>query len=358
MKKNRAILIVVLILIVIAVVVIITKSGKSTFSKKDVDFAVEDTASVTKIFLADKKNRSVLLERMPDSEWKLNKKYKVRPSGVKLILETLKQLTPKMPVPLSAHNNIVAQLAAASVKVEVYQRVYRINLFDKIKLFPHEKLTKTFYVGSATADNMGTFMLLEGSDYPFVVHIPGLRGFVGPRFSVFEKDWRDHTVFRTKLADIKSVIMEIPKDPENSFRVDVEGDDYKLIKLTDGSVVNGYDTLKLLNFMTAFADLRFESLMDEYIEPKKKDSIIHSTPQNILTLIDKNNDTTRAITFAKPNEKMTMDFEGNMYVSDVDRLYALVNDNRDFVMLQYFVFDKVIRPLSYFEIDKKSDGNQ
>jgi hypothetical protein len=352
MKKNRTILIVVIILIVIAIVVIVSKSGKSTFSKKDVDFAVADTASVTKIFMADKKNRSVLLERMPGGSWRLNEKYKVRPSGVKMILGTLKKLTPKMPVPISAHNNIIAQLAAASVKVEVYQRVYRINLFDKLKLFPHEKLTKTFYVGSATADNMGTFMLLEGSDYPFVVHIPGLRGFVGPRFSVFEKDWRDHTVFHTKLADIKSVIMEIPREPENSFRVDVEGDNFKLTKLIDNSVVNGYDTLKLLNFMTAFADLRFESLMDEYVEPEKKDSIIHSVPQNILTVIDKNNDTTRAITFARPNENMAMDFEGNMYINDVDRLYALVNDNRDFVMLQYFVFDRVIRPLSYFEINK------
>ncbi len=352
MKKNRNIIIIVLILIVIAGVVIMSKSRKGTFSKKDMDFAVKDTASVTKIFMADKKNRTVLLERMPDGEWRLNKKYKVRPSGIKMILETMNKLVPKAPVPLSAHNNIVAQLAAASVKVEIYQKVYRINLFDKIKLFPHEKLTKTYYVGSATADNMGTFMLLEGSDYPFIVHLPGLRGFVGPRYSVFEKDWRDHTVFRTKLSDIKSVIMEIPRDPENSFRVDAIGDDFRLTKLADSSVVDGYDTLKLLNFMTAFADLRFESLMDEYVEQKKKDSIIHSLPQNIITLIDIKGDTNRIFTFARPNENQAMDFEGNMYVSDVDRLYALVNDKRDFVMLQYFVFDRVIRPLSDFEIKK------
>ncbi len=61
-------------------------------------------------------------------------------------------------------------------------------------------------------------------------------------------------------------------------------------------------------------------------------------------------DTSQAITFARPNEKQAMDTQGNMYVSDVDRLYALVNDKRDFVMLQFFVFDRVIRPLSYFEI--------
>jgi len=353
MNKNRNIIIIVLILIVIAGVVIISKSRKGTFSKKDMDFAVEDTASVTKIFMADKKNRTLLLERQPNGKWKLNKKYKARPSGINMILETMNKLVPKAPVPKSAHNNIVAQLAAASVKVEVYQTVYRINLFDKIKLFPHEKLTKIYYVGSATADNMGTFMLMEGSDYPFIVHLLGFRGFVGPRYSIFEKDWRDHTVFRTKLADIKSVIMEIPKDPQNSFRVDAAGDDFKLERLSDGSEVNGYDTLKLLNFMTAFADLRYESLMDEYVEPQKKDSIIHSLPQNIITLIDTKGDTTQVVTFARPNDNQAMDTKGNVYVADVDRLYALVNDKKDFVMLQYFVFDKVIRPLSYFKIDNK-----
>jgi hypothetical protein len=40
---------------------------------------------------------------------------------------------------------------------------------------------------------------------------------------------------------------------------------------------------------------------------------------------------------------------------DVDRLYGLTHNNKDFVLLQYFVFDKVLRPLSYFEEDSSDD---
>ena len=57
----------------------------------------------------------------------------------------------------------------------------------------------------------------------------------------------------------------------------------------------------------------------------------------------------RAKTFYKSNSEGAFDPEGNVYPYDIDRLYGLVNEDRDFVILQYYVFDKVLRPLSYFE---------
>ena len=110
----------------------------------------------------------------------------------------------------------------------------------------------------------------------------------------------------------------------------------------------GYDTLKMLNFLTAFSDLRYESLMDGLTDPQRQDSIIHSTPMNIITVVDKDGKSTSIKTFFKPNDPRAFDIEGGLYPHDVDRLYALVNDERDFVLLQYFVFDKVLRPLSHF----------
>ena len=345
MKRNRAILIITLILVIVAGFLYFSRSS-STFSDRERNFAVKDTATVTKIFLADKKNRTILLERVSAGEWKLNETYLARQTGVELLLETMKNLVPKYPVPRNAHDNIVAQMAAQSVKVEVYQMVYRVDLFDRIQLFPHEKLTKIYYVGSATADNMGTFMLMEGAEMPFVIQLLGFRGYVAPRYSTLEKEWRDHTVFKTKLYDIREVVMEIPAEPENSYRVLNEEDRISLVSLTNGQTMP-YDTLRMLNFLTAFTDIRFETILDD-IEAVKKDSIINSQPKNILTLIDKDGSETSIKTFYKPNSNQTFDTEGNFYTYDVDRLYALVNEERDFVLIQYYVFDKVLRPLSYF----------
>lgn len=348
MKRKYLIILALTIILIITALFLVFNKGTGTFKDHDKEFAVKDTATITKVFLADKKNRTVLLEKVGAGDWLVNGTYKARNSGVNLLLETFTHLVPKYPVPKSAHDNVVALLATSSVKVEIYQVVYRIDLFG-LRLFPHEKLTKTYYVGGATQDNMGTFMLMEGADVPFVVQLLGFRGYVAPRYSTLEKDWRDHTVFRKSLAEIRQVIMEIPLEPENSYKVIKENRDLKLIKLQTNEAFKQYDTLRLLNFLTAFADIRYEALLND-MEQHRKDSIIHSTPKNILTVVDTKGDSTTIITYFKPNDNQAMDVKGNLYVNDLDRLYALINNKKDFVLIQYYVFDKVLRPLSYFTV--------
>ena len=44
-----------------------------------------------------------------------------------------------------------------------------------------------------------------------------------------------------------------------------------------------------------------------------------------------------------------IDGEGGFIPVDHDRFYALINEGEDFVLMQYFVFDKVLQPLGYYE---------
>lgn len=347
MKRNQYILIIVVVLLALSAYFLSRSSKPGTFVRGENDFAVEDTASVTRIFMADKKNRSVLLERISSDEWLLNKEYKARKSGSDMLLFTLHHLVAKAPVPKSGRENAVKLLATQSTKVEVYQMVYRINLFGRIKLFPHEKRTKTFYVGNATQDNQGTLMLMEGADDPFVVHLLDFRGFVAPRFSTQEEDWRDHTIFRNKIQNIRSVIVEFVEEPEKSVEIVNTGMDFAVVKWSAKDTMYGYDTLNLYNFLTAFADLRYEALLNN-IDPHRKDSIIQSSPFHRITLTDMDNNKTVMKTYHKPNDVQRFDLEGNLYTYDLDRLYALINDDRDFVMIQFFVFDKVLKPFDYF----------
>jgi hypothetical protein len=341
MKKNKYILILVVALAIVAAFLWFSKSS-GTISREMMDFAVKDTASITKIFLVDKKNNSILLEKKKPGDWLLNGKYTTSNSVVNMLLETMKRIVPKAPIPKSAHDNVVKQLAAASVKVEVYREVYRIDMFG-LKLFPHEKLTKTYFVGNASADNMGSLMLMKGASIPFVVHIRNFRGFVGPRYSTIENDYRDHMVFHTKLADIKSVTMEIPDAPDESFKVENNNKSLKLYTYPKGDLISGYDTLKLLNFMLSFEDLRYEAILNRDVTQYRIDSVRNSTPKFILTLEDVKNETTELKAFYRPNDEQKYnDATGKLYVHDLDRLYAFVNDGDDFLMIQYFVFGRVL----------------
>ena len=349
MKKNRLIILIVAILLAI-VVIILARSQYSTLKEKESDFAVRDTASITKVFIADKKENSVLLERSK-SGWMLDNQFVANTKVVDFLLSTMKRLRVKAPVPLSVRNGVVSRLASIGTKVEIYQEVYRVNLFNRYKFLKHEKLTKVFYVGDATQDNQGTYMIIEGSENPYIVFIPGFRGFLYTRFSPLPDDWKSHNVFNRKLSDIKSVSLTFSEEPESSFKVDVidSRGNYAVTRLYDGSVLESYDTLRLLNFLTSFGDLRYETRMNNLMSPMKLDSIINSAPLYEITLIDNDGDTTYTIMFRKHSipEEIANAYD-RLVPIDHDRFYALINDGDDFVLMQYYVFDRVLYPLSYY----------
>jgi hypothetical protein len=349
MRKNRIALIVTIILISIAAALYITNSY-TTLKRDAAEFAVADTSNIIKIFLADKKNNEVLLERDQNGRWTVNGKYTAHQLKVRSFLKTLQDLQVRNPVPIAARNNVITRMSAIAKKVEIYQVVPRINFFNLIKLFPHEKNTKTYYVGDVTPDNQGTFMLMEGAEEPYVINIPNFRGFVAARYSTKLSDWRDYTVFATPIGDIRSVKVEFPMAQNESYRFDV--DDSKNIRLTGLSgmqPVSGFDTIRTLNFLSAFQDIRFESLLGELLEKSYIDSVLSSVPKTIISLTDKSGGVNEVKIFNKKGFADITEHQVNMFQPvDLDRAYALVNDGEDFVLIQYYSFDRVTRPLSYF----------
>ena len=121
MKKNKNKIGIALVIFLSAITFYFnTQNTKGTLKKELTNFAVKDTSSITKIFLADKQNHTVLLERQTNGSWMLNKKYQVREDAIKLLLTTMKELSVKAPVGKQAFENVVKRLATSAVKVEIY----------------------------------------------------------------------------------------------------------------------------------------------------------------------------------------------------------------------------------------------
>jgi hypothetical protein len=347
MKKNRPWILIALILVIIAGTLTVTRS-KTTLRKSVSDFSVKDTASITRIFLADMNGNEITLNRKAGS-WLVNGEKPAQQAKVNSFLKTLADLEVRSPVPVKARDNVIRRMSAISRKVEIYQEVPRLNLLNLIRLFPHEKNTKTYYVGDVTQDNLGTFMLMEGADEPFVVHIPNFRGFVSTRYSPLPEDWRDYTVFRAPLEMIASVKIEFPTAPEESYSLEVKHDNsIAMTSLTSGIPVEAYDTIRVLNFLTSFDDIRFEALLNTRLEPSFIDSVRNSVPQTVITLKKKDNRSDIVRIYSKKGFSYLYQADGAaLEPMDLDRAYALVNNGEDFVLIQYFIFDKITRPLSY-----------
>ena len=347
MKKKNLILIAAAVLVAVAALIIaLLGSRKATF---DQDYHVEDIASVTRIFLADKQDNEVLLSRTADSVWVVNGTYAANQPLVDLLLETLNTMRIRQQVNRNAVPTIIKDLAAHAIKVEVYQQVYRINWFHgKLRLFPHEKLTVTYFVGRETQDMMASYMFREGDKVPYVIHIPGFRGFLTPRFVTDPLKWRSHNIVDLNVHAIERVELTIPDMPEENFAIQREGEGFYM-QLAGNRHAAGFDTARVAQMLSSFTWLNFDEFA-AIVPNSFADSCVTGTPRTILHITDTAGHTTELRTYIKytnPEDLINMPDSAMYETFDLDRLYAIIN-NQDTVLIQYYNFDNILQPASYF----------
>ncbi len=342
MKKNKSVFTIAVALALIAALLFYrTKNG--TIKQELMDFAVEDTASITKIFLADRNGHSVILERQDASYWTVNNKFRARQEAVKILLACIKNVRVKTRVAKAAYNNVIKGLAAEGIKCEIYQN-------------GEDKPIRVYYVGGSTADVLGTFMLIENSTLPFITEIPGFQGYLTPRYQPFEKDWRETTVFDYSPEQIKTISIHYYYTPQQSFTAELSGNGYKIYSPETNRVIQHIDTVGLLNYLSYFKRLNFEA-WDKDFSDHQRDSLKTTTPLSTVSITDVRGKTVSITTFPKPITRTSLtqtDTTGNPLQYDMDRQYAFINHDSDFVTIQHYVFGKIFRQLDDFDLDKQS----
>lgn len=334
MKKNKFSLIIVIVLAILAAYLIYTQSV-GTIKKELKDFAVQDTNAVTKIFLADRDGNTVLLERQEDNTWMVNNKFKARQDAISLLLKTMNKIEVKAPVAKSAFDNAIALLSTKGIKVEIYTG--------------GKKPSKVYYVGNATADKFGTYMLMENSSMPFITHIPGFYGFLTTRYFTDELDWRSTELFKYNVNDIKTIEFINHENPDDSFVLtDIDTDNPLVKSPKDGKVYTNIDTANLIGYVKLFESLNIEFYLNNKVPKTEQDSVINCCAKFDLTVTDVLGNKKSIRAFNKPVPEGTLDIYGEPLKYDYDKMYALINEGKDFVSIQYYVFDPVIQPISFF----------
>lgn len=346
-KRNRIIVGITVLVAIVATWVAVRGSRTATFEQ---DYHIEDIGSVCRVYISDKEDNSVLLERTADSSWLVNGQYPASQPVVDLMLETLHTMRIRQQVNKNATANVIKRISTSHVKVEVYQECYRINWFGgRLQLFPHQKLTATYFFGFETQDQMATHAYRKGDKLPYIIHIPGFRGFLAPRFPTSATAWRSHRIVAVDIKHLSRVELEIPASPEESFAIFRDGDDFRMELTATHSLVNTFDTARVAQMLSSFTNLNF----DEYasaVPNVELDSSLSEAPRTILRITDTEGNTHEVKTYIKyhnPEDRKAMP-DPEMYETfDVNRLYAIV-DSKDTVLIQYFIFDNILQPASYF----------
>jgi hypothetical protein len=223
---------------------------------------------------------------------------------------------------------MVKELAAAGIKVEIYDRA--------------GKNIKTYYVGGVTNDERGTVFMMENSEQPYLVHIPGFIGQLRIRYLLGDDEWRDKAIFRENPEDIEKVSVEYPQRKSESFRLDKVGEaQYRVLPYFSTTPVIRSPQRK--GAAEAYL-VQFESLIAEAFETQNplRDSVRALVPFAIVQL-KKKDGTEKKVTFWPVEVEYTSD-TGRPFVS---RYFTDV-DGKDFMLTQDRVFGPIFRGYDFF----------
>ena len=306
-------------------------NNKTTVAKTDRDFAIPNIASVHKIFIADRNGQTATLDKKTDY-WQYNGKWKANPNAIQNLLNTIQKVQLKYIPPNAAVEHIVKDIATNNIKIELYDQAGK-NL-------------KTYYVGGVTNDELGTYMIMEGSNNPYVTYIPGLEGSLRIRYLLKEKQWRDKTIFEEQLEDIQSVSIEYPKQKSNSFKLVRTENDFELTPLFETTANRGKPKKgQVEKFLRGFDWLVAEAFENEH---PRRDSIQKQLPFCILNLERTNGQQTslRLHPIIKKDDLgLPMQREDGKLL--IERYYANVN-NEELMLIQELVFGKVFWGYGHF----------
>lgn len=312
---------------------------KTTLAGAGRAFAVKDIEDVHKIFIADRRGERTTLERR-DGYWLYNGRYKARPSVMKPLLDAIARVQIKYKPPQAAVENMVHALATEGIKVELYGK--------------RGELLKAYYVGGSTSDERGTYIIMEGAEEPYVAELPAWEGNLSVRFRRYGDEWRDKTLFSEEVENIQSVSIEYPKQRDQSFILESTAGGYEVRPFYDitPEIRRPFREGSAEAFLANFESVGAEAFRNGH---PGRDSISGQVPFSIITLVNKQGDTTQVKLHPIIKENIiTHDVKSGDYIlvnSGIERYFADLN-GEDFLLSQHLVLKKLFWGYSSFFQDR------
>lgn len=338
--KNKILILVVFGLLLVGLSIyaarVVFNQGKST--EQLADFAIADTAAVDKIKISDSFGGAIELVRK-GGQWETADGKCVQQDPVHNILHTFINIGVQSYLPEKAVNNIRNQIS--------------IN-YRKVEIFQHGTWVKTWYVGNSTSNHYGTYAVLETaedgkSEAPVILEMRGLKGTIEPRFFTDYRQWQCTQIYSSSSENITSVKLQHYETPSLSFVVEQKGKQQFALKI-NGKEVTDFDKVKADEYFHRFQNVHF-NMPNYWLNPKQIDSLKQTKPFYKLTVNDKKQGVISVSTYKIALAEPETDMLGDTSYYDLNSLWGILDDG-SLVRVQYFVFDKIAVPPSFFLFPK------
>lgn len=283
-------------------------------------FGIAEFDQVDKLFIADRKGHKVTLTRGGVSGWLADG----RPANEN-IMKNVRDAVQNMDI-----RSLPTEKAKPYMVKDLATNGILIQAFDK----EGNKL-RGYYLGNGTHDELGTNAIVEGSEEPYVVHLPHFTGNIRQRFTHWDDEWRDKVYFRVEPENIESFSIEYPHQRNKSFKVNRQGDKYIVAPVYE----TGQQTRATTRAAVESALTRYEKYYVNRYQNADEDgkaAVKDILPFATITIKQKGSDAQEMRVYPR--------YAGNTYTHDpktgdvqqnggLEAYTAYINDGEDWVLL-------------------------
>jgi len=337
--------IIALICLAAAVGYFIYEYSPSTLEKKESDFAIHNIDKVTRVRLTDIKGNVLTLDKK-DKKWMVNGKYEVNDMTKDLLFTALQKVEVKYRSPENSERYVLKDMAKQHTKCEVFEN-------------NEDQPSKVYYVGGPTADGKGTYMIMERNGqmapHSYVTYIPGVDAYLTGLYYTQVDRWRSIWIFRDNEQNIQSLGVTYNREKQKSFEIRRVAADSFVIANSDGQVLQQPRQKYIHQYLEFYNSLPLEAFKNDSVP---RDTIVPMDPFCTITMkrVDKT-ESSVIIYYIPVNEQTHVQFDdqGRKLLYDIEHYYILFNDKKDFGMIQYYTWGKVLH--SYDDFFFKADGS-
>ena len=338
MKKYLPYLLVIILLLAVAGWFIYNQSP-GTINAREGQFSVKHGKGVSKIILSETDAGTVELSNAT-GVWMVNGKYAAREDLIDNLLKVIIRVQSLSPVPVSAQNNVVREMLAHHVRVQIFDVKHN--------------LLKSYWVGGPSTDAQNTYMLLETdgkpATRPHLTYIPGIKGYLTGRYNTDEETWRTKVLFNYKEEDIKALSVAYLQEEQNSFNLTRVAPDSFALSPASGQykIEDSYQQKYIRQYLAFYSSIYLETFDNGLA---RKDSLLKSTPFCTISITENDNSVNTVKLYHMPVSKRTrvqFDFKGNDMPYDLEHYHASVHNGKDLAIVQYYTFGKILRNYKEF----------
>lgn len=321
---------------------LLRKKGNSDENLAAFNFDIKDTAAIDKVIITEPNGMEFTIVRN-GSTWVDDKGKCVQSEMVFNVLDAAYNIRFKGYIPENSMKIVINRIA---------------TLGKKVQFFKNGSWHKTWYVGGATSDHLGSYMLIESeeagkSDLPVIAEIKNLHGIIDPRFVADPLQWQCSNIFSLNMPDIAEVSVKFNEKPERSFEIRKIKEEY-YVKY-GGKYLTSLDTNMVFRYLLNYKKINYEAANYELSE-KQLDSLKKSKPFCVLNVRTVKNQKTLLRMFrASSKGELNLDDFGDEIPYDNARFWCELPSGQ-VVSCQYFVFNPLFMGNVYF--DQNSFNNR